>query len=217
MQQLLNRAPRPLAVLLAIAAIAATGGQLYLFWQNMQTPRQTSPAAQVMTERDQSRPDIKLAGIDFFGAADTRVAENVDTENLPTTNLRLVLRGVSASELEENKRRLASALIEGPDRQTDYYLVGAELPGSAALKAVYADRIVIERQGSLENLYFPEEFETASFEAQEATPPVRTSDASSNPSIQNAGVQSNIGTSDARKEEIRARLERLRERLRSNN
>jgi general secretion pathway protein C len=216
MQQLLNRAPRLLASILVVAMAAATGWQLYQFWRSIQPPGPTASASRTLVEPVAESPVIELAAIDLFGVADSNGDVAVDTENLPETNLRLVLRGVGASGLKESGRRLASALVEGPDRQTDYYVIGSELPGDAALKAVYPDRIVIERQGNLENLYFPEEFETASFEAQDAEPSSPGS-GQINPSLQSAGSQSGAGASDARKEEIRARLERLRERLRSNN
>lgn len=215
MQDMINRAPRPTALVLVIAMVAATAWQLYLFWQDTQSPTVQPPAPETTVDQSGQRPDIDLGAVSFFGVAGAEEVE-VDTESLPVTNLRLVLRGVSANGADKKDGPLTSALVEGPDRQTDYYRVGSQLPGRAALKAVYADRIVIERQGNLENLYFPEEFETASFEVQEEAPAISPSE-SVNPSVQNSTAQLGTGASDARKEEIRARLERLRERLRSNN
>lgn len=217
MQEILNRAPRLTLLLLVIAMIATTGWQCYRFWVDLQTPTASAVQPQTLVDRSRQPPAIDLANISLFGLRDSNEAAAVaDTESLPTTNLRLVLRGVSASGAEESEQQQTSALVEGPDRQTDYYVIGSELPGQAALKAVYADRIVIDRQGNLENLYFPEEFEATSFDAQDAAPAVHRND-SVNPSVQSSSAQSGSGASEARKEEIRARLDRLRERLRSNN
>lgn len=216
MQEILTRAPQPTALLLAVAMVGATAWQVYHFWQDIQQPAIAPPAPETALSRTRDRPTVDLASVKLFGTAGEEVATEVDTASLPVTNLRLVLRGVSASGAEQAEDGLTSALVEGPDRQTDYYVVGSELPGNAALKAVYADRIVIERQGTLENLYFPEEFETASFETQDAQPAFSRNESVNQP-VQNSAAQLGSGASDARKEEIRARLERLRERLRSNN
>lgn len=222
MQETLNRVPHLLALLLAVAMASATGWQVYQFWHSIRTPEVVlASSSRVPADAAAESPVVDLASVDFFGVAGEGEAAELDTENLPETNLRLVLRGVGASDLLESDdgkpvRQLAGALVEGPDRKTDYYVLGAQLPGDAALKAVYADRIVIERQGNLENLYFPEEFETASFEVQDVEPSLTGSDQAT-PSLHISVPQSGTETSDARKEEIRARLERLRERLRSNN
>ncbi|MAL99338.1 type II secretion system protein N [Hydrocarboniclastica marina] len=218
MQDILYRAPRPLMLLLAAAALVATTWQIYHFWLNISAPYTPAVTSEPLVESRLPRPDVDLANISLFGNADNSGPVEVDTENLPETNLRLVLRGVGAIVVgtEESTRHLPSALIEGPNKETDYYVVGASLPGNAALKAVYADRIVLDRQGNLENLYFPEEFEAASFRTEE-TEPQTTASNSSAPNTQSAPRADNRRVDEARKAEIRSRLERLRERLRSNN
>jgi general secretion pathway protein C len=137
----------------------------------------------------------------------------MDTENLPETNLRLFLRGVLAADGEFP----GSALIEDDKSKTEAYLVGDELPGNATLRSVHPNRVIIERSGKLENLYFPEsedrsgmsftadQQEEAAAEAQQAasTPPSR--------------APASATSDEQRREEIRRRLEQLRERLRNNN
>lgn len=160
-----NQSPRLLTLLLGAGMTTATGWQAYLFWQELQNTGATVPVKAAVQPRP-AQPGIKVSEAHLFGAENSDDAPAELSEDLPETNLRLVLRGVSASAFESDARSDGGALIEGPDRKTNYYLIGSELPGSASLKAVYPDRIVIARQGSLEKLYFPEEYEITQFEIQ---------------------------------------------------
>jgi general secretion pathway protein C len=142
----------------------------------------------------------------------------VDTENLPETNLRLSLRGVLAADGEFP----GSALIEDDKGKTEAYLVGNELPGNAKLRTVFPNRVIIERAGKLENLYFPElddrsgvslassNAESLDQEIQQRQTPQPAQRASSSGTATPAGEQQ-------RREEIRQRLEQLRQRLQNSN
>lgn len=117
---------------------------------------------QLLTPNDQStvsnKPEISrntynIAKFKLFGDASVPVKKApVTTEKLPETTLRLTLSGVMAGK--DNIQ--ASALIEGPDRQTRSYRVDEEVPGGAILREVHPDRVVLERSGRLENLIFEE-------------------------------------------------------------
>ena len=140
-----------------------------------------------------------------------------DTENLPETNLRLFLRGVLAASGDFP----GSALIEDDKRNTEAYLVGDELPGNATLRSVRPNRIIIERSGKLENLYFPEDEDRTGL-SMASTQTSNEQEEPSGTQIRSTGVDrrstsTNTDTSDQRREEIRQRLEQLRERLRTNN
>ncbi|GIX32527.1 MAG: hypothetical protein KatS3mg125_0483 [Lysobacterales bacterium] len=69
----------------------------------------------------------------------------------PETTLALELRGVIASEDPAQ----GLALIAERGKAARRYRVGDALPGQAVLKAVYADRVLIERGGSEESLRLP--------------------------------------------------------------
>lgn len=195
--------------------LAVTTWQGYRFWQTETGPAlsATGEVAQQSLPDTRDVPEIDLAALTLFGSpdADSAPAE-LDTENLPETNLRLYLRGVLAASGEFP----GSALIEDDKSKTEVYLVGDELPGNARLRSVFPNRVIIERSGKLENLYFPEEANRAgmSFTAddQQQQAGTRTSEPSqttTSPSTPSADQQ--------RREEIRRRLEQLRERLRNNN
>lgn len=210
-----------LAIVAGVAMISVTAWQGYRFWQNeTEATLATSTAARTQTATDtRKEPDINLASLDLFGKAGAEAAQpEPDTENLPETNLRLFLRGVLAASGEFP----GSALIEDDKNKTEVYLVGDELPGDAKLRSVKANRVIIERGGKLENLYFPEDddrsgLSVASNDAREPSQEpvqrqVQSVDTSQQPSS-NAGSDN----SEQRREEIRRRLEQLRERLRNNN
>ncbi len=196
--------------------VILTAWQGYRFWQ---TESQQSHYATAQTPRSESAlsretPKVNLSTLALFGTASEKSAPaEIDTENLPETNLRLFLRGVLAA----NGEYPGSALIEDDKSKTEAYLVGDQLPGNATLRSVHPNRVIIERTGKLENLYFPDSEDRSgiSFTADQQTEaaPSPQPAASSAPSRTPATAPSD----EQRREEIRRRLEQLRERLRNNN
>lgn len=211
-----TRLPMLLAVAAVVAMIALTSWQAYRFWQqeSQRGNQQLQAAAELRSvSEEQKVPEVTLSSLDLFGeAGESATDQKIDTENLPETNLRLFLRGVLAASGDFP----GSALIEDDKSRTEAYLIGDELPGNAKLRSVHANRVIIQRGGKLENLYFPEsedrtglEFaadSSATPEAQRAEPDNAPTRASPSPAAD-----------DQRREEIRRRLEQLRERLRNNN
>lgn len=216
-----QRIPLLLAVTAVVAMLGLTTWQAYQFWQNesQRTLPQVQAAGNNTDTPRQNVPEVQLANLTLFGtASDTGGAVEVDTENLPETNLRLSLRGVLAADGEFP----GSALIEDDKGKTEAYLVGNELPGNAKLRTVFPNRVIIERAGKLENLYFPElddrsgvslassNAEALDQEIQQRQTPQPAQRASSSGTATPAGEQQ-------RREEIRQRLEQLRQRLQNSN
>lgn len=197
--------------------IAALTLQTYYFFtptgNEIQVATQTP--TQVKVQRD-------INEYTLFGVPSKINAEQpIVTDNLPKTNLRLILRGVSASENNSDEDIIASALIEGPDKKTLKYTINDTLPGNAKLKSVYSKRVVIERNGRLENLYFPE---SQSIGIVSSTSPAyslsNSASQSGSTSSQTYAPQNfsrsatNLDTlSDQRKQEIQQRLHQLREKM----
>ena len=200
--------------------ITVTAWQGVRFWQNETSAGDTVPSADMtMAETDTRKvPEVNLASFALFGEPGKEAPQTEpDTENLPETNLRLFLRGVLAASGDFP----GSALIEDDKRNTEAYLVGDELPGDATLRSVRPNRIIIERGGKLENLYFPEDEDRTGL-SMASTQDSSEQEEPSGTQIRPTGVDrrstsTNTDTSDQRREEIRQRLEQLRERLRTNN
>ncbi|QBM16933.1 hypothetical protein MARI_10370 [Marinobacter sp. JH2] len=209
---------RILTIAVALAMVGISAWQGYQFWQSEQRASTPKPSRAIdsIADSNDNVPQVELASLAVFGSPSaTAESPSENTENLPETNLRLSLRGVLAAEGEFP----GSALIEDDKGDTEAYLVGKPLPGNATLRTVFPNRVIIERQGKLENLYFPEnEKSTGVFMADTETnqqttspPPQRqVQTQQSSPDPQSTSQQQ-------RREEIRKRLEQLRQRLRNNN
>lgn len=212
------KVPLALAFIVGLAMVGATAWQGYSFWQaqHHQTDKSSQAASEPLSE-EQNTPTLPLASLAFFGTAQTDgIAGEESTEDLPETNLRLFLRGVLAAD----GNFPGSALIEDDKRNTDVFLVGDELPGNAKLRSVHANRVILDRSGKLENLYFPEpEDQTGmSFSSDADNRQQRSAQQRQAPAVTNRPASSNPPAKNdkQRREEIRKRLEQLRERLRTN-
>ena len=86
----------------------------------------------------------------LFGQAQTATATS-ELATIPETQLKLVLRGVMASQ----DPHTATAIVADPSGNEDFYTVGEELPGGATLKEVHAQYIVLSRGGRFETLRLP--------------------------------------------------------------
>lgn len=216
-----HRLPLLLTVIVGAAMVGVTAWQIYSFYENQGRQATASGGQQLERQaRDLSQaPDVDLTALTLFGTATSDgEAGPVDTENLPETNLRLFLRGVMAADGEFP----GSALIEDQKGNTEAYPVGEQLPGNAKLRSVHPNRVVIERGGKLENLFFPEEKNrsgmTVAANGEPEPAPQRSVAPTSQPQSNNQTQSpSSAADNEQRREEIRRRLEQLRERLRNNS
>jgi general secretion pathway protein C len=111
-----------------------------------------SPAAVTTRTPPIVRPHLTdLAAITnahLFGAPP---ATKQDGANAPQTSMPMVLTGIIAGNDPQN-----GLAILGPSAQAaKVYAVGDNLPGGAKLHSVYNDRVVIDRNGTLESLALP--------------------------------------------------------------
>jgi general secretion pathway protein C len=91
-------------------------------------------------------------------------AEQVDVPvtpvvDAPDTTLSLILRGILSKEDDTS----GSAIIENNRGQSRTYFTGQTIEGAdgATLQAVYADRVMLMRNGRLEQLRLPKDLSTA--------------------------------------------------------
>ncbi|MGC1460247.1 MAG: type II secretion system protein GspC [Steroidobacteraceae bacterium] len=78
----------------------------------------------------------------------------VDDANAPATNMPLVLTGIIAATDPKN----GLAIIGTSATNARIYPVGERVPGNARVHAVYVDRVLLERNGTLEALMLPRKF-----------------------------------------------------------
>ncbi|MGM0451228.1 MAG: type II secretion system protein N [Pseudomonadota bacterium] len=202
MEKLLNAMPLITGTLLALVIAALMG------WQGLQLSQRLSESPEQVADRqaesgngtDADNQPPELEELTFFGTPGEEPSESVErAETLPETNLQLLLRGVMAGDAEQRD----SALVEGPDGETDVYSVGDSLPGNASLREVRKRRIVIEREGALETLTFPENKEAGQLAVRD------------NQDSDNSDADAATGSEPAAAsgDDVRDRLNDLRDRL----
>ncbi|WP_020408186.1 type II secretion system protein N [Hahella ganghwensis] len=159
--------PRIATLLIVVMAAALIGLRAYAFWRDYQTlDKEVSVKSSQVASAQKERPISSLVALNLFGRKIEKTEPEVQaTEDLPETNLKLTLRGVSATEEDS----IGGALVEGPDRQTEFFRIGDDMPGNATLHSVYANRVVIDRRGKLENLFFPVEYDNSAFEVYDSS------------------------------------------------
>jgi general secretion pathway protein C len=108
-----------------------------------------TPAPLPVPTRPTMNPTLRLATIvnaHLFGLAGASASGDA-----PPTTAQLVLTGV----LADRDPSRGQAIIGERAASAKLYAVGAAIPGGAHLRSVYADRVLIERNGALESLLLP--------------------------------------------------------------
>lgn len=96
----------------------------------------------------------QIVGMHLFGkAGEAPVEVAPDPRDAPETNLNLRLAGVVAYTPAE----LAMAIISSGGREEEVYSIGDKIVGNATLRAVFADRVIIENRGREEVLKLPDD------------------------------------------------------------
>lgn len=98
-----------------------------------------------------------IANTHIFGEADkveTVVVPQDSYENLSETRLSLTLKGTIASPEEAH----SIAIISDSRNEEKNYVIGDTVAPGASLHAIYADRVILNRGGTLEVLNLPKEF-----------------------------------------------------------
>ncbi len=140
---LAERGPR-LATAVLLAGLAVEAG--ILLTRDLGESGALPPAAPVHNAPERHTVDLRaIVDAHLFGQAAVSATE------APQTSIPLVLAGVLA--LQDPSQGMA---ILGPNpAQAKLYAVGAAVPGGARLHAVYRDRVLLDRGGTLESLTLP--------------------------------------------------------------
>lgn len=144
-QRLAAQGPQVATVVLAAAIAAQLALLAWKFLPGQQHPK----APRVEPRTPHATLDVgTLLGAHLFGEAP---ASSTGTEATPMTRVALVLVGTIAATDPEK----GLAIVGESAQSAHVYAVGAMMPGGVKLHAVYADRIVLDRSGSLETLPLP--------------------------------------------------------------
>ena len=149
--QLVTRAPQVTVWLLAAAlGVQAAVIVTHLAGSGAAPPRHDQVVASVVPQAP-----LNLAALGnghLFGQAPA--PPPVNDANAPETNMPLVLTGIIAATDPKN----GLAIIGTSASNAKIYPVGERVPGNARVHAVYVDRVLLERNGSLEALMLPRKF-----------------------------------------------------------
>lgn len=144
-----------LASLLLVVLLAHALAQLT--WALLPAPNQAlPPPAASPTATPTAQADFrKLAALHLFGRAEqaASAARSNAPIDAPETRLNLTLRGI----LFNTSPDLTRAIISAPGREDELYRPGSQLPGGATIDQIYADRVMLLRNGQYETLRLPEE------------------------------------------------------------
>jgi general secretion pathway protein C len=92
-----------------------------------------------------------IANSHIMGSAAVQAKPQGDAANAQPTTIPLVLTGVIAAEKPEN----GLAILGENASNTKLVAVGQPVPGGAKLHSVYADKVILDRNGTLESLMLP--------------------------------------------------------------
>lgn len=139
-------APTAVSVVLVIALAAQLAA---VVWRVL-VPGQPAMTVEAPPATVAAGPNVPgIVSAHLFGSA--AAPASGDASSAPTTNLRLVLAGTMAGPDPEQ----GWAILGETAQSARVYATGATVPGGARLKAVYADRVIIDRNGKLESLPLP--------------------------------------------------------------
>ncbi|MGE0113885.1 MAG: type II secretion system protein GspC [Steroidobacteraceae bacterium] len=114
-------------------------------------PASPAPDAAVPQAAANNINPQSIADAHLFGIATGGSNLAADPNNLPTTQMSLVLAGTMALDDPE-----AGFAIIGENAATaKFYRVGTVINGGVRLHSVYADRVILDRNGALETLSLP--------------------------------------------------------------
>ena len=165
-EQLLEWGPKLASALLVVATAYMLTQLVWLLTGNTGTEFSSSPTGSAI-KADSSRTQAakfanNVAALHLFGHTDAQpVDEGIDA---PETKLNLKLLGIlSIGE------KSGLAIITGAGQAEKVYKVGDRVPGNVILKAVYADRVLLESSRGLETLPLPKQADLVKFSESSQT------------------------------------------------
>ena len=114
-------------------------------------PPKVAPAPVPMANPSETVDVAAIAGAHLFGEPPAAARAVQDASNAQQTSLPLVLVGIIAADNPEDGLAILGESAAG----AKVYAVGDNIPGGAKLHQVLADKVIIDRNGTLEALMLP--------------------------------------------------------------
>ena len=143
--------PRWVSIALIVLILITLAKLIWGFFDSGSKDIIAAPATTTTNVKPQPRAnhDRKIAQLHLMGKP--APASNVKkVENAPETTLNLKLLGVLAGGKD-----YGYAIISSGANTIKHYALGDDIPGGATLHAVYADRVILERDIRMETLRLP--------------------------------------------------------------
>lgn len=136
----------------ALLVVGITLVDVYQRFEPPASPAITNAAPPRSTATANLSVNENIINMNLFGAPQSEATPLEQApEDIPETNLRLALKGAFAHSDPEQ----SSALVaEDLNSKAQLYFIDDSLPGGAKLEEVYADYVVIRRNGQREKLQF---------------------------------------------------------------
>jgi len=148
-----GRVTKVLVIALVLYLAFLSSQLVWVFIEEPQSAIPSSFSSSSSTGVGTKKINRDIARYHLFGTASKQPSQVAEKpKQAPKTRLRLILKGVFTGE----EGATSGAIIEQIGKSTDYYRVGDTLPGNAKLAEVYPDRVLLERAGGYETLYFAE-------------------------------------------------------------
>jgi general secretion pathway protein C len=150
--KLRQRAPQVAAFLTAMLVVVDVAHSAWAL-RSSANMRAADPVSLVETPARRDGPDsLQIVNAHLFGARPVERSAAGDPGNGPDTRLALALSGIIAVKDSDQ----GFAILGEQGKPAHLYFTGAVVAGtSARLYRVFADRVVLERQGELETLRLP--------------------------------------------------------------
>lgn len=143
------------SVALVIAIAYALAKAIWMPWNAPPVPVLDSKTTVNRAASSSSVDPHQIGGWDLFGK-NAPVAQAAAAQqavlNAPETKLQLELKGVSVSIHDKE----STAIIAEARQEEKVYKKGDRVPGNATVEAIYTDRVLLNTNGKLEVLRFPE-------------------------------------------------------------
>lgn len=176
---------------------------------------QQSSTANGLSQQDKVDTSA-IAMWSLFGKEGRKVVKTEQPKDVdaPKTRLSLELQAVFVAPVEER----STAMIAESRKPSELYHIGDKVPGNVTLAAVYGDRVLLNRNGALEALYFPDSEKSALTRADGSTANSRRKTAPTSRSSRAPNARPGFGAGGSANQEAQAAMaqqmvETLREQI----